>query len=110
MAYEAGRETIGTVGEKVQTTEKGEGMRLAQGRFLDELPGVAFVAITLIWVIGSFAGLMWRALPVEFVTHAHQLVHLIIAPPHTVAIVSRVASVGGFAKRAYTMLAARNPG
>jgi hypothetical protein len=33
--------------------------RFAQGRFLDELPGAAFVIVTLIWIIASFAHLIW---------------------------------------------------
>jgi hypothetical protein len=37
----------------------GDCVRFSQGRFLDELPGAAFVAITLIWIIASFAHLTW---------------------------------------------------
>jgi hypothetical protein len=33
--------------------------RFSQGRFLDELPGAAFAALTLVWVIASFARLIW---------------------------------------------------
>jgi hypothetical protein len=36
-----------------------EGARFAQGRLLDELPGAAFVIVTLIWIIASFAHLIW---------------------------------------------------
>jgi hypothetical protein len=37
----------------------GECTRFSQGRFLDELPGAAFVAVTLIWIMSSFAHLIW---------------------------------------------------
>jgi hypothetical protein len=33
--------------------------RFAQGRLLDELPGAAFVIVTLVWIIASFAHLIW---------------------------------------------------
>jgi hypothetical protein len=33
--------------------------RFAQGRLLDELPGAAFVIVTLIWIVASFAYLIW---------------------------------------------------
>ena len=36
-----------------------EGLRLAQSRFLDELPGAVFAAITLIWIVLSFVNLIW---------------------------------------------------
>ncbi len=39
--------------------EAGDCARFAQGRFLDELPGAAFVIVTLIWIFASFAHLIW---------------------------------------------------
>ena len=48
--------------EVAQTESSQEGSdcaRFSQGRFLDELPGAAFVAVTLIWIITSFAHLIW---------------------------------------------------
>ena len=39
--------------------QQGECARFAQGRLLDELPGAAFVIVTLIWIIASFAHLIW---------------------------------------------------
>jgi hypothetical protein len=33
--------------------------RISQSRFLDELPGAAFAAVTLVWIIASFAHLIW---------------------------------------------------
>jgi len=39
--------------------QQGECARFAQGRFLDELPGAAFVTITVIWIVTSFIHLIW---------------------------------------------------
>ncbi len=39
--------------------EIGEGMRIAQECFLDELPGAIFVFLTLMWVITTFMGLFY---------------------------------------------------
>jgi hypothetical protein len=39
--------------------QAGECTRFSQGLFLDELPGAAFVAVTLIWVVCSFFHLTW---------------------------------------------------
>jgi hypothetical protein len=36
-----------------------EGKRLYQGRMLDELPGAAFAAMTLVWIFSSFGKLIW---------------------------------------------------
>jgi hypothetical protein len=59
MSEIAERETLETTREATETNEVGEGLRLAQGRFLDELPGAAFAAATLVWVISSFGRLIW---------------------------------------------------
>ena len=40
-------------------TEAGEGVRIAQGCFLDELPGAIFVFLTLMWVVTTFVGLFY---------------------------------------------------
>ena len=49
--------------EEVANTEcpqpASECARFAQGRLLDELPGAAFVIVTLVWIIASFAHLIW---------------------------------------------------
>jgi hypothetical protein len=47
------------VAQGESSREVGDCSRFAQGRFLDELPGAAFVAITLVWIISSFAHLVW---------------------------------------------------
>ena len=51
-------ESLDRVQENV-TQQDHEGLRLAQSRFLDELPGVIFALITLVWVILSFTHLIW---------------------------------------------------
>lgn len=35
------------------------GYRLYLNRVLDELPGAVFAAMTLMWIITSFGGLVW---------------------------------------------------
>lgn len=35
------------------------GTRLHQRAFLDELPGAAFAAMTLVWILASFNKLTW---------------------------------------------------
>jgi hypothetical protein len=52
------QETIGQINTVELAAEPNEGLRLAQGRFLDELPGAAFAAITLVWIVTSLAGLL----------------------------------------------------
>ncbi len=47
------------VAQSESSLETSDGARFSQGRFLDELPGAAFVAITLIWIITSFVHLIW---------------------------------------------------
>ena|ERR1700693_2989140 len=107
MSEIAKRETLETTRETTKTTEAGDGVRLAQGRFLDELPGAAFAAVTLVWVISSFAGLFWRNLPAEFITHVHAFAQLVLGPHVTVA--SRVISVAGIGKAIYHFVN-RGPG
>jgi len=52
-------ESLDRVQENVKPQQDHEGLRLAQSRFLDELPGVIFALITLVWVILSFTHLIW---------------------------------------------------
>lgn len=44
---------------EAEAQQTGDGTRFHQNRILDELPGLAFAAITLVWVITCFAGLIW---------------------------------------------------
>ncbi|MGH7781713.1 MAG: hypothetical protein ACREQR_18005 [Candidatus Binataceae bacterium] len=60
MAEAIKQESLGQIRAEAMLSEPGEGVRFAQSRFLDELPGLVFAAITLLWVVSSFAGLIWR--------------------------------------------------
>lgn len=42
----------GHLGETVEPVTR------AQAFFLDELPGLAFAVVTLVWIVGSFAQLL----------------------------------------------------
>jgi hypothetical protein len=53
-------ETLDRAREDAAPQFNNEGLRLAQSNFLDELPGAAFAVITLVWVVLSFAHLIWR--------------------------------------------------
>jgi len=55
----SGQETLDRARESSQAREDTEGLRLAQSRFLDELPGAVFAVITLVWVLLSFTHLIW---------------------------------------------------
>ena len=101
------RETLETTREAAEVKETGDGIRLAQGRFLDELPGAAFAAVTLIWVIGSFAGLMWQSLPADFINHVHALTQLVLGS-HAVTVASRAGSAASIGKNIYDFVN-RNP-
>jgi hypothetical protein len=59
MAITAKQETVRQIGQAVEVRRPDEGVRFFQGRFLDELPGTAFAVITLVWVVTSFAHLIW---------------------------------------------------
>ncbi len=52
------QETVEQINTVELSAEAGEGVRFAQGRFLDELPGATFAGITLLWIISSLAGLL----------------------------------------------------
>jgi hypothetical protein len=45
--------------EATKTTEAQEGLQIARSQFLDELPGLAFAVITLVWIVASLIGLRW---------------------------------------------------
>jgi hypothetical protein len=110
MEYETKQDTWAQFGAVSRSAEDNEGVRLAQGRFLDELPGAVFAAITVIWIVASFAGLEWRLDTAAMMAHGHQLMNLAMAPPHSVTILSRVAAAGSFVKRTYAFVARRSGG
>lgn len=59
MAVTVKQETLREIREAVAVQGPDQGVRFYQGRLLDELPGAAFVTITLVWIISSFAHLIW---------------------------------------------------
>jgi hypothetical protein len=89
--------TVGQIATADLTADPDEGVRLAQGRFLDELPGAAFAAITLIWIVSSLAGLMWREVPASMVAHLQSLAQAAFGS-HAVTMMSRVAGMATFTK------------
>jgi hypothetical protein len=48
-----------TVQDRAQPEATREGFRLHQSQILDELPGAAFAAMTLVWIFTSFGKLIW---------------------------------------------------
>jgi hypothetical protein len=58
-SYVSGQEALDRARELSRAREDTEGLRLAQSRFLDELPGAVFAVITLVWVVLSFTHLIW---------------------------------------------------
>ena len=91
------QETVGQINTVELTTEPDEGVCFAQGRFLDELPGAAFAGITLVWIVSSLAGLMWREMPADTMAHIQSLAHAFLAS-HALTMMSRVGGAAGFAK------------
>jgi hypothetical protein len=59
MEFIAKEKAIEGVTQAESSQQAGECTDFSQGRFLDELPGAAFVAVTLIWVVCSFFHLTW---------------------------------------------------
>ena len=59
MEFSAKDKAFEAVTETEGSQQVGDCTRFSQGRFLDELPGAAFVVITLIWIIASFSHLIW---------------------------------------------------
>lgn len=110
MEYETRQDTWAQFGEVSRSAQECEGIRMAQGRFLDELPGAVFAAIALIWIVASFAALDWRLDTAAMMARAHQLMNLAMAPPHSVTILSRAAAAGAFVKRVYKFMARRSSG
>ena len=101
-------EGTGQVREIYGAVETSESMRFAQGHFLDELPGAAFAVITLIWVILSFAHLIWRELPPDTIAHLRALAEAVLGS-HAMALVSRLGGAASFAKTVHGYLDPRTP-
>ncbi len=52
-------QTVATDAESTQNRADIEGTRVYRSLLLDQLPGAAFAAVTLVWVISSFGHLIW---------------------------------------------------
>ncbi len=51
--------TLADVSETHMPDNVDEGVRVHQRAILDELPGAAFAAMTLLWIFASFNKLIW---------------------------------------------------
>jgi hypothetical protein len=94
------QETLGQINTVALAAEPDEGVRFAQSRFLDELPGAAFAAITLVWIVSSLAGLVWRDMPADTIAHIQGLAHSFLGS-HELTMMSHVAGATGFAKTVF---------
>jgi hypothetical protein len=74
----ATQDTTGATQSAANFRDEREGVRIAQGRFLDELPGAVFAVMTAVWVISSFAGLFWTNLPADFIAHVHEFAQIVL--------------------------------
>ena len=52
-----------------------DGKHIAQGLFVDGLPGPIFAGVTLFWVVTSFAGLMWSDVPATTMLYIQRFAH-----------------------------------
>ena len=104
-------QVLGRVWGRAGAAEDGAGVRMAQGRFLDELPGFAFAIITLVWIFASFAGLAgiaWQPAATGLAAHVHQFTAQHAS--HAWKVLSRTGTVAGLAKRGWSLYVARNSG
>jgi hypothetical protein len=63
-----------TLREGANPDAVGDGVRLSRGRFLDELPGAVFAAITLVWIVMTFAGLIRNEAPAHLIDNTRVVV------------------------------------
>jgi hypothetical protein len=52
-------EVLENAAEATNRNEPQEGIQIARSQFLDELPGLVFAVLTLVWIIASLIGLRW---------------------------------------------------
>ena len=104
MAETIWQGSLGQYRGVVSYHENGEGVRIAQRCFLEELPGIVFGAMTLIWICSSLAGLMWRELPTEITQRLPELVMSLWAS-HSLVAARHIASVAAVAGRVHTVMA-----
>lgn len=100
--------TVGQIRTGEITAGTDEGKRLAQGRFLDELPGAAFAIITLIWVVSMLARLIWRDMPAEMMAR-YQTLAQAFTSVHALAVMSRATAAAGLVKTALGAFDPRRP-
>jgi len=110
MEYEARQETLVHTSEVQPGGHDGEAIRMAQGCLLDELPGIVFAALTLLWIASCFAGMEWRLDTGAIAARAHQVIGLAVSPPHSLTVAWRIGTAGAFLKRAYDFIAWRSGG
>ena len=92
--------------EDATASELGGGLSMARGRFLDELPGAAFAAITLVWVVSSFAGLVWGSLPAELIAHVRAMSQT-IQGSHALSFISHATTAAAVGKKALNFVVDR---
>jgi hypothetical protein len=95
------QETVGLMGGANVLSEATEGICLAQGRLIDELPGAAFAAITLFWVLSTLGVLIWHEVSADTIAHLFATVNA-LTESHTMNALCRLAGAGSFAKSVYT--------
>ena len=59
MEHTQEQKVLENAAEATTGTEPQEGIQIARSQFLDELPGLAFAVITLVWIVASLIGLRW---------------------------------------------------
>jgi len=59
MEHTQQEKVLENAAEATIRTDPQEGIQIARSQFLDELPGLAFAILTLIWVVASLAQLKW---------------------------------------------------
>ena len=59
MEHTHREEVLENAAEATSRTEPQEGIQIARSQFLDELPGLAFAVLTLVWIVASLIGLRW---------------------------------------------------
>ena len=92
MAEITKQATLVTLREGTDTDPVGDGVRISRGRFLDELPGAVFAAITLVWIVMAFASLIRIEVPAHLIDHARAMIAVVLG-----SSLMRMVSHGSFA-------------
>ena len=59
MEYARTQKILTNAAETTHGIEGQDGIRMARTQFLDELPGLAFAILTLVWIVASLTQLGW---------------------------------------------------